>query len=118
MIFEHRILLRREADVLGFVENHVAAFIGLGDPGADVLALGVGGRVHMGDEADGGRLRRGRHRAVDIAVVIHMGIGNAHGLHVLHNGLGQRQLPRRGGAGGGFFIGRGGIGHQLKKLCC
>ena len=50
-VFQLRIFLRREHDVLFFVQHHVAAIIGFGDAGADVLARGVRRGIHVGDEA-------------------------------------------------------------------
>ena len=70
----------------------------------------VGG-VHVGDEAHpGGMVALGGDGAVDIAVLVHPGVGDAQGLHFVHQHPGQRPLVRTGGAdarplhGGGLHL--------------
>src|SRR5699024_6505428 len=43
---QDRVVPGREAQVQSLVQNHVAAVVGRGDPGADACAGGVGGGVH------------------------------------------------------------------------
>ena len=98
-----------------FVQHHVAAIIGFGDAGADVLARGVRRGIHVGDEAVDRDIlfAVGRDRAVDVAVRVDMRVGDAHVLHLPDQFFGQRQLPRRRGAGLRALIRGGGIRNQL-----
>ena len=116
-VFQLRIFLRREHDVLFFVQHHVAAIIGFGDAGADVLARGVRRGIHVGDEAVDRDIlfAVGRDRAVDVAVRVDMRVGDAHVLHLPDQFFGQRQLPRRRGAGLRVLIRGGGVGDQFQK---
>ena len=81
--------------------NLAAVVVGV-DLRVDVFAAGVIGGVHMGDEAQGlGALlsRSGGQRGVDIAVLVHMGIGQAQFLQLLNEDLRQVKLAQRAGVG-------------------
>ena len=68
----------------------------------DVLTAGVVRRVHVGDKAQrcGALLPRGGgQRGVDIAVLVHMGIGQAQLLQLLNEDLRQVKLAQRAGVG-------------------
>ena len=67
--------------------------------------------IHVGDQPHLCRvISLGRDGAVHIAVLIYPGILNAHGLHFLHQHVGQRPLTGSAGAGvavrvrGGFYL--------------
>ena len=61
--------------------------------------------VHVGDQPDGGEpLGVGGDGAVDVAVFVDAGVGNAHGLHLLRQRVRQHQLLLRAGAGGAVFV--------------
>ena len=74
------------------------------NPRPDICAAGIGGGVHVGDKADGGKAGVSGDGAVDIAVFIHAGILNAHGKHLLHDGLSQNLLLFRRRASLGRFV--------------
>ena len=81
-------------------QNHVAAVVVLMKNGVDVLAGGIGGRIHMGNQTQGGLILTtgcGGDGAVNIAVFIYAGVGNAHLVQFLHQQLRQVQLAGRGG---------------------
>ena len=68
----------------------------------DVLTAGVVRRVHVGDKAQrrGALLPRGGgQRGVDIAVLVHVGIGQAQLLQLLNEDLRQVKLAQRAGVG-------------------
>ena len=71
---DHLRAIRRQYDV--------AAAIVLHDLRPDVLAGAIGRSIHMRAEADHRHALAGvrRDRCVDVAVVVEMGVGNAHGL--------------------------------------
>ena len=81
-------------------QNHVAAVVVLMKNGADVLARGIGGCIHMGNQTQGGLILTtgcGGDGAVNIAVFIYAGVGNAHLVQFLHQQLRQVQLAGRRG---------------------
>ena len=59
----------------------------------------------MGNQADGGKFRIAGNSAVDIAMLIHKGIGNAQALHLLHKISAQQLLLGSRGAGCGLLTG-------------
>ena len=69
----------------------------------------------MGDEADGGLLRIAGDGAVDIAIFVHEGIGNADGLHLRHQRLAQHLLLVGGGTGLGCLIRLGVVCHIIQE---
>ena len=71
---------------------------------ADIRTGSIGRGIHMGDQANGGEPGITGDSAIDIAILIHEGIADAHGLHLLHDGCAQELLLGGGGAGGGIFI--------------
>ena len=92
-------------------QQHVPAVVVLMQDGVDVFARGVGGGVHVGNEAQRGQLLAaggGGQGAVDVAVLVHPGILNAEGFHFLHEDAGQVKLPLRRRVGAGFGV-RGGV---------
>src|SRR5699024_1563226 len=66
-------------NVLALVEQNVAAVVKNG-AGLNICAGGVGRRVHVGDQADDRLAGIAGNGAVDIAVAVHVGVGDAHGL--------------------------------------
>ena len=112
-----REILRGQEDALFLVQNDVAAVIDVGDAGLDVLAVGVGRGVHVGDQAEDGGLRLAvcRNGAVDIAVLVHVCVGDAKLLHLAHQLRAEHPLARCGGAGTGAFIRGRLIGDKLQK---
>ena len=98
-------------DHAGAGQDDIAAVVVFVEDGLDVLAGGVGGGVHVGDEAQRGLLLAalgGGDAAVDVAVLVHKGVLDADGLHLLHQQVGQIKFPRGRGVGAGFGV-RGGI---------
>ena len=110
MIFQGRIVADLHPDALSFVQQDIAA-VAFHDPGLDVRAGGVGRGIHVGDQADGGKAGIAGNGAVDIAVFVHEGIGDAHLLHFFHQGCTQQFLLGRRGAGLRKFVGHGIEGH-------
>ena len=101
---QSRVLTFPEVNALFLVQADVAAVEG-DDFCLNIGAAGVRGRVHVGDQADGGQGRISGDRAVHIAVFVDAGIRNAHFQHFLHQLLAQQTLLGGGGAGFGKFIG-------------
>ena len=101
--------------MLFLVQHHVAAIIGFGDAGADVLARGVRRGIHVGDEAVDRDIlfAVGRDRAVDVAIRIDPRILNAKLLHLPDQLFGEHPLLRRRGTGLRALIRGGGIRNQL-----
>ena len=90
-------------------KGHRAAVVVLDDGGLHRRAGHAVHHVHVGDQPDGGQaLRVGRDAAVDVAVLVHPGVRNAQGLHLLRQRLRQHQLLFRAGAGGAVLV-RGGV---------
>src|SRR5699024_2340532 len=91
-------------------QGDVPAVVVLVQDGADVLAGGVGGGVHVGDQAQGGPVLaagRGGQGAVNIAVLVHGGVLHPQGLEFLHQHPGQIELALGGGVGPGQRVGGG-----------
>ena len=61
----------------------------------------------MSNESDGEKALVAGNSAVNIAMLVHPGIGNTHGQHILHQSLAQQLLLGCGGTGGRAFIGLG-----------
>ena len=101
--------------------NLAAVVVGV-DLRVDVFAAGVIGGVHMGDEAQGlGALlsRSGGQRGVDVAVLVHMGIGQAQVLQLLHQLVGQVKLTHRAGMGAALGVrGRPDLDILQKTFIC
>ena len=98
-------------DHAGAGQDDIAAVVVFVEDGLDVLAGGVGGGVHVGDEAQRGLLLAalgGGDAAVDVAVLVHKGVLDADGLHLLHQQVGQIKFPRGRGVGARFGV-RGSI---------
>ena len=112
--FQGRIVGFPEINALFPVQKDVSPGV-LHDSGPDVRAAGIGGGVHMGDEADGGKAGVSGDGAVNIAVFIHAGILNAHGKHLLYNSGTQDLLIGRGGASLGKFVRGGFIAYIAQK---
>jgi len=88
-------------------QGHVAAVVVLVQDGVHVLAAGIGGGVHVGDEAQCGLVLAagsGRQAAVDVAVLVHTGILHAQSLELLHQLVGQVKFPGGGRVRTGFGI--------------
>ncbi len=125
LVAQRRVLV--DADDLGRVrrQHDVAALIVRHDLRLDVLAGAVGGRIHVRAEADhGDRLRRGRwDRAVDITVLVELGVVNAHVPELLGQQAAQVFLLVGGGAGRRVRVGLGvdgdvaqeALGHRVGK---
>ena len=88
------------------VQDDVTALV-VDDAGLDVGTGAAGCGVHVGDQTDDGQALVTGNSAVDIAVLIHKGIGDAHSLHFGHQFCAQDLLLLGGGAGGGLGIGLG-----------
>src|SRR5699024_8465261 len=89
-------------------QGDVPAVVVLVQDGADVFAGGVGGGVHVGDQAQGGPVLaagRGGQGAVNIAVLVHGGVLHPQGLEFLHQHPGQIELALGGGVGPGQRVG-------------
>ena len=114
---QRREVLRRKDDALFLIQNDVSARINVGDAGLDILAAGVGRGVHMCDQAQHRQLLFAvcGDGAVDIAVLVHLRVGNAKLLHLAHKLRTKNLLIRGGGAGLGIFIGGRFIRHKLQK---
>ena len=92
-------------------QHHIAAVIVLVQDGVHVLAAGIRGGVHVGDQTQRGLFLAaggGGQGTVDVAVLVHKGVLNADGLHLFHQKVGEVEFPcgRRMGAGLGV---RGGV---------
>ena len=114
---QRREVLRRKDDALFLVQDDVSARINVGDAGLDILAAGVGRGVHMCDQAQHRQLFLAvcGDGAVDIAVLVHLRVGNAKLLHLAHKLRTKNLLIRGGGADFGIFIGGRFIRHKLQK---
>ena len=67
-----------------------------------IFTAGIVRRVHVGDKAEGlGALlpRGGGQGGIDIAMLIHMGIGKTKLFQLLNEDLGQIKLAQRAGMG-------------------
>ena len=92
-------------------QGHIAAVVVLPYDGLHVLAAGIIGGVHVGDEPQRVLVlaaRGGGQSAVDVAVLVHMGILHAKSLHLLHQLAGKVELPLGGGVSAGGLV-RGGV---------
>ena len=101
----------------GTGEQNVAAVVVLDDLGLHVLARGVGGGVHVGDEADGGFILQaggGGQHAVDIAVFVHPHLLKAQFLHLPFQQTGQVELAGGAGVRGAVVVG-GGVNFRIIK---
>ena len=101
-------------DVLLGVEHNISAGV-FQDPGLHVLAGAVGRGVHVGNQTDDRALHGAGDGAVDVAVLVHPGVGHADGLQILHNGRAQQLLLQRGGTGFAVLIGLGVEGDVVQK---
>ena len=109
---DDQLLTRERRQELEAVDDHaVLQRDGLAVVVRDAHRLGraadaVGG-VHVGDKADLGRVvALGGDGGVDIAVLVHTGVGDAHRLQLVYQHFGQHQLVGAGGTGlTGFFTG-------------
>ena len=108
------IFLRLQKDALLLVQEDIPSIV-LDDSGLDILAGGIRSRIHVGDQADGGQTLVPGNGAVHIAHFVHVGIGNAHGLHFLRQSSPQHLLPRGRGGGAGEFIGGGLIAYIAQE---
>ena len=92
-------------------QGHIAAVVVLPDDGLHILAAGIIGGVHVGNEPQCVLVlaaRGGGQGAVDVAVLVHMGILHAKSLHLLHQLAGKVELPLGGGVSAGGLV-RGGV---------
>ena len=97
-------------------QGDVTAVVVFDDLGVDVLPGDAAVGVHVGDEAHGGvPLRCGGDGAVDIAGVVHVGVGDAHGFHQADDVGPQDFLARGAGDGGAGLVGSGAVGDQVEK---
>ena len=103
----------------GLVEDDGPAVVVLHDPGPDPRAAGLGGGVHMGDQAQGHPLPTlrevGREGPHDVAVPVHTGVLHTQGPELLRQEPGQ--IPLALGAGD-LLPPRGGLsvdGHVPEK---
>ena len=103
-----------EPDILLRIQAHIASVIGH-HPGPHILPGGVGGGVHVGDQANHRQPGSTGDSAVDIAVFVHVGVGNAHAPHLRHQRRAENALLVRGGAGFGKFVGLGIKGYIAQK---
>ena len=74
----------------------------------DILTAGVVRRIHVGDKAQGLGVflpRGGGQCGVDIAVLVHMGIGQAQFFQLLDEDFGQIKLAQRAGVGATVGVG-------------
>ena len=98
-------------------QHHIAAVIVLVQDGVHVLAAGIRGGVHVGDQAQCGLFLAaggGGQGTVDVAVLVHMGILHAQSLQFLHQLVSQIKLPRSGRMGTGLRV-RGGVDPDVIK---
>ena len=114
VVFQVRIVRFPQENALFLVQADIPAVISH-DLRLDIRAGSVGRGVHVGDQADGWQVRVAGDGAVDIAVFVHPGVRNAHGVHFLHQRGGQRLLFFRGGAGVGFLVRLSVKGHIAQK---
>ena len=98
-------------------QHHIAAVIVLVQDGVHVLAAGIRGGVHVGDQTQCGLFLAaggGGQRAVDVAVFVHPGVLHAQSLQLLHQLVSQIKLPRSGRMGAGLRV-RGGVDPDVIK---
>ena len=98
-------------------QHHVAAVVVLVQDGVHVLAAGIRGGVHVGDQTQCGLFLAaggGWQGTVDVAVLVHTGILHAQSLQLLHQLVSQIKLPRSGRMGAGLRI-RGGVDLDVIK---
>ncbi len=94
---------RAHHNALFFIQHNVAAKI-FHDPRLDLSARAVGRGIHVCDQADHRAVFHPGDRAIDVSIFIHMGVGNAHSQHFLHNGPAEQLLLVGGRAGGAFLV--------------
>ena len=98
-------------------QHHVAAVIVLVQDGVHVLATGIRGGVHVGNQTQCGLFLAaggGGQGTVDVAVFVHPGILHAQSLQLLHQLVSQIKLPRSGRMGAGLRV-RGGVDLDVIK---
>ena len=98
-------------------QHHVAAVIVLVQDGVHVLAAGIRGGVHVGNQTQRGLFLAaggGGQGTVDVAVLVHPGILHAQSLQFLHQLVSQIKLPRSGRMGAGLRV-RGGVDLDVIK---
>ena len=103
-----------QVNALFRVEQQVAALVFDGS-GLNIRAGAVGRGVHVCDQADDRRVFLAGNGAVDVAVLIHIGVGNAHGVHFLDQRCAEQLLLCGGGAGFGVLIGLGVKGNIMQE---
>ena len=101
------------------VERNVAAGVVPHDPRAHIRAGCIGRSIHMRDEAKGGEpFRRSGNAAVNIAVLFHARVRNAHGPHFLRKPVRKRELLFRAGDLFAPFLGLRIKGNIPQKTLC
>ena len=98
-------------------QHHIAAVVVFVQDGVHVLAAGIRGSVHVGDQTQCGLFLAaggGGQGAVDVAVLVHTGILYAQSLQLLHQLVSQIKLPRSGRMGTGLRV-RGGVDLDVIK---
>ena len=114
------LVLQQGGEVLGrqgeaaFSQGDGAAVVMFDHLGLDVLAGHAAVGVHVGDKAQGGLpLGGGGNGPVDEALLVHVGVLDAHLFHQVHDVGPQDFLPRGAGKGAGGLVRASVIGDQV-----
>ena len=106
MILQMRIVRCPHKDSLFLVQTHIAAVV-FHDFRLNIGTGSVGGSIHVGNKTDGRKVGITGYGAIDIAVLIHECIGNAHFLHFFHQCRAELLLLVGGGTGFGELVTHG-----------
>ena len=114
---ERRIVSRAQHRRRIVRQHDVAPVVGPVDDRVDIVALHLGRRVDVCDEADdrhmelAGRRRDGTHH---VAMLVHADVGQPGGRELVHEDAQERQLPWRAGAGRRAFV-RAGVDDNVAQ---
>ena len=114
VLFQGGIVGFPEIDALFFVQQNIRSGK-LHDSGIDIGAGGIGGGIHVGDQADGGKAWVTGHGSIDITEFVHACVSDSQRLHFRHQCLPEKLLLFAGRAGFGAFIGHGIKGNIPQK---
>ncbi len=114
VVFQAAILANGQ-HLVPLAQADVPSLIILDDLGHHLLGLVVGG-VHVGNQADGRRIRLvARQAGGEVAVLVQGDLGQPHLLHLTLQGAGEDKLPLAAGTDGIGRIGAGMKSHVTQK---
>ncbi|CAJ1853860.1 hypothetical protein OPFLODJI_02786 [Aeromonas hydrophila] len=114
VVFQEAVIANGQ-HLVPLAQTDVAALIVFDDLGHHVRRLVVGG-IHVGDEADGRRVRLvARQAGGEVAVFVQGDPAKSHLLHLVAQGAGEDELSLAAGTGGIGRIGAGMKSHVTQK---